>query len=320
MQSYSWVPKALAQKSISKLGLLRLYHFAQRRGGRLTAFHPRARAEYAAKLAADVAPHRSVAGATLLEIGTGWVPVVPLLLHLMGARRIITIDLNPHLQAALTMRTVRQLADCFDDIHRRCGADVAAMHARLLRLQSAKTIDELFVLAGIEYQAPGNASATDLPAGSVDIVYSNLVLEHVTPAALEAIHAETARILALGGVAWHNVDYSDHYAATRAGLSLVNMLRYSDRFWATVGNNDILYQNRLRRCHHVDLFERAGLHQVDRVDHADSGITADILAGLPLQPRFRGLPIDELATTASRFVLRTAGSRAPQVGQTVAQS
>ena len=56
--SSAWLPKALAQKAISMLGLLPMYHRAQRRGGRLKNFHPLARSEYAAKLAADVAPHR----------------------------------------------------------------------------------------------------------------------------------------------------------------------------------------------------------------------------------------------------------------------
>ena len=49
----------------------------------------------------------------------------------------------------------------------------------------------------------------DLPDGSVDVVLSNSVLEHVKD--LPALCAELARILAPGGVMLHRVDYRDHF-------------------------------------------------------------------------------------------------------------
>lgn len=302
--SLAWVSKAIPQKILSALGLFRLYHLVQRLRGRLKAFHPSARSEYAAKLASDTAAFRPLAGASMLEIGTGWVPVVPLLLHLMGAGRILTIDLNRHLQAGLTLRAVPLLADCFEDIHRRCGADVAAMQHRLQRLLAAKTVDELFALANIEYRAPGNAAETDLPAGSIDIVYSNLVLEHVTPSALAAITAEARRILAPGGVCWHNVDHGDHYAATRPGMSIINFLTYSQRTWDWLGQNDILWQNRWRSIEYRHLFERHGFEVAHQVKHEDPSVREDLAGGLPLHRDWLHFGAAELAVVSTRFVLR----------------
>src|SRR5438132_10925616 len=40
---------------------------------------------------------RDPSGGTYLEIGTGWRPFAPFLLYLLGAERIITIDINPWL-------------------------------------------------------------------------------------------------------------------------------------------------------------------------------------------------------------------------------
>ncbi len=49
----------------------------------------------------------------------------------------------------------------------------------------------------------------DIPDGSVDVILSNSVLEHVRD--LPALCAELARILAPGGVMLHRVDYRDHF-------------------------------------------------------------------------------------------------------------
>src|SRR4051812_19012841 len=104
MRQHLWVAKALAQSFVCRTHLLGLYHFGQRSRGRLRAFHPRSRIEYAAKLYSDIQGLRDVEGAVIVEVGTGWVPVVPLALHLMGAARIVTYDLNRHLQPGLTLR------------------------------------------------------------------------------------------------------------------------------------------------------------------------------------------------------------------------
>lgn len=301
---HSWVGKALAQKALSKLGLLPAYYALQRLGGRLKGFHPSSRAEYAAKLYQDVAPHRHVEGAAILEIGTGWVPVVPLLLHLMGAKRIITVDLNRHLQAELTLQVVPLLADCLEELQRRCGVSTRIMRTRLQSLLAAESVEDLFSRAGIEYRAPADAANTKIETGTIDIVYSNLVLEHVPQEVLLDIHSESLRLLAPDGVIWHNVDYSDHYATTRQHLSPINMLRYSERFWSLVGQNDILYQNRMRRSQHAALFAAVGLEEVSRVDSKTPSIRDALARGFRLDPAYAGFPPSELEVVASRFVLR----------------
>lgn len=303
-----WMPKALAQKTISKLGLLRLYHRGQQTAGRLKNFHPDARVEYAAKLYADLAAHASIEGASMVEIGTGWVPVLPLALYLLGAKQIISYDLNRHLQPELTMRCVPLLRDCLPEIVRRTGADPAPLRQRLALLEQAGSIGELFALAGITYHAPADASRTGLADGSVDVVYSNLVLEHVTPAALESISIEARRILKPTGVCWHNVDFSDHYAATRRGMSKINFLAYSQRFWGRYGQNDILWQNRWRGADYRALFKRLRFELLAEIQHPSDEIRDDLSAGLKLDPAFSRFDADELSILSTRFVLGTGRS------------
>lgn len=296
ISDHRWVAKAISQKAISKLGLLPVYHAGQKVAGRLKHFSAMSRIEYAGKLAADVGLDR-VIGATLVEIGTGWVPVVPAGLHLLGAKEIHSFDLSRHLQDDLVQTLARQLPDCVADLSKRTGHPASGLLTRARYLQNAP--DDLLGLIRLHYHAPYDFTSSGLEDESVDIVYSNLVLEHVTPEALGGILRESRRILKPGGVCWHNVDFTDHYSHTHRGLSHVNFLRYGARFWELVGQNDILYMNRMRRSDYIRAFEQAGFVIEARHDHHIMGG-----ADLPIHPDFAGYPPDEIACSASRFVLR----------------
>lgn len=297
ISDHRWVAKALSQKAISKLGLLPLYHVGQKIGGRLKDFSPTSRMEYAGKLAKDVGLHR-VRDAAVVEIGTGWVPVVPTGLWLLGAQAVHSFDLSKHLQMDLVASMAKQLMGCVPDLASRSGADIEAIYDRLdtLRLGDPKALlDQI----GFQYRAPFDFSHSEIATASVDIVYSNLVLEHVTPDALREILRESRRILKPGGVAWHNVDFTDHYSHTHRGLSHVNFLRYGRTFWRYFGQNDILYLNRMRRADYARAFTDAGFEVEARHDH-----TLPCPDDFPVHKDYAGYDRDELTCSASRFVLR----------------
>lgn len=296
---HRWLAKAMLQKGISRLGLLPVYHRAQRSIGRLKDFSPSSRIEYAGKLAADVGLHR-LQGAIAVEIGTGWVPVVPAGLHLLGVRSVYSFDLSRHLQPDMVAPMVRQLVNCVPDLVRRSGASAGTIHERLRALGSDDP-DDLLRQMGFSYHAPTDFSRSGLAAGSIDIVYSNLVLEHVTPGALGEILREARRVLKPGGLMWHNVDFTDHYSHTFTSLSPMNFLRYGQGFW-DVASNDILYMNRLRRVDYARAFEDAGFECVKELQYQ---MTADEPM-VKVHPDFARYPEDELRCKACRFVLRLA--------------
>ncbi len=89
-------------------------------------------------------------------------------------------------------------------------------------------------------------------------------------------------------------------------MSPINFLRYSERLWQAVGQNEILYQNRMRRLHYARLFQETGFRVLHRVDHHSKEAAAALDAGLPLHPDFASLPREELEISSSRFVLRPA--------------
>ena len=152
-----------------------------------------------------------------------------------------------------------------------------------------------------ELITPCDVTKSDIAPHSVDLVYSNLVFEHVTPTALAEILAFSRRILKPGGRAWHHIDYSDHYAQTLKGLSLINFLRYGERTWNIFGQSVLHYQNRLRRSDYLRAFESAGFEVVQVIDNV--GVSEDEVRKAPRAKRFASHEVADLMCTGSRFVL-----------------
>jgi SAM-dependent methyltransferase len=294
---HRWIAKALMQKAVSKTGMLRAYHFAQRVAGGLRHFDPSDRIVYAGMIAADVGLDK-VVDATAVEVGTGWVPIIPLGLHLLGVRRILSFDLTVHLMPDLMLQSLTQMGACLPDLARQSGIPLSLLQERFAQLVP-QDFDALARQIGFEYHAPLDVARSAIPTHSVDLVYSNAVFEHVTPQALTSILEHSRRILKPGGLAWHNIDYSDHYAYTFKDLSLINFLRYKEGFWSMFGQSDLHYQNRLRRSDYVRAFEAAGFEVVHAID--DLGLSEADARKAPLAKSYDLL---DLTCTSSRFVLK----------------
>ena len=174
---HRWVAKAFLQKGISRLGLLPVYHAGQRVVGRLKDFDPQDRLQYAGKLAADIGVDR-LRGARVVEIGTGWVPVVPMGLHLLGAASIETFDLSRHLQPELSEQARLMLGRHLGELAQRAGAQVTELQSRLNQVPR-DSWREIAHHMRIVYRAPEDFCYSGIPDASVDVVYSNLVLEHL---------------------------------------------------------------------------------------------------------------------------------------------
>jgi SAM-dependent methyltransferase len=157
----------------------------------------------------------SVAGATVVEIGAGKFPTLPMCLYLAGAEHVYALDHERLIEREL----VEDLADrlmihvaLIAEITGRPEHEITAMQRAMttaLRRGSSLAIATSNV---VDYRAPADATATALPAGSIDIVFSNSVLEHMPVRAIEGAFREALRILKPGGVMFHSVNCGDHYA------------------------------------------------------------------------------------------------------------
>lgn len=239
---------------------------------------------------------------TMLEIGSGWLPVMPLCFHLAGVGRCLTYDLHRHLgldAVRLALGHLERHLQAIAEATERPVDLVRGRYERLIRLDGAA----LLAAAGIEYHAPADATRTGLPAASVDLVFSNSVLEHVPPSVLQAMMQESARILTPGGLALHNVNCGDHYAYFDRTITQINYLRFSSAQWAA-WNNDILYQNRLRAVDFLDAARACGLEIVLDTHKPRPALLQLIRDGFPVAPEFGRYPAQELACTSIDFAAR----------------
>jgi SAM-dependent methyltransferase len=247
--------------------------------------------------------NRPAQGLVFTEVGTGWFPTLPLCYYLAGARECYTFDLNRHLNAAETVRMARRLKNHLPAIAEACVrplADVEASYAALQPALDSGDAMDLLRRAGIVYRAPGDASATGLPDASVDVAFSNSVLEHVPRNVIQAMFHEQRRILKPGGLAVHSVNCGDHYAYFDRALNPVAYLTYSERDWS-FWNNDLLYQNRLRPRDFLEMASAAGL-ELPLVEFRAKQALLDKLPSLKIDPAFAAYPPEQLCCTSIDFV------------------
>jgi SAM-dependent methyltransferase len=238
----------------------------------------------------------------LVEIGTGWAPVLPLCFAIAAGCRCHTYDILPHLSWVLTRSALVRLERHLSAMAQAVGEEESVLVKRWRWLCAATSLGETLERARIECHAPADASATGLPPASVDLVFSNNVLEHVSAAMLTALMREAARILKPSGVVLHGVNCGDHYAYFDRSITPIHYLRFSSRDWQRF-NNDIHYQNRLRPCDFLEAARGAGLRIVLQRQTPQAALLAR-LTELPIAAEFSGYPPEELCSTSIDFAAR----------------
>jgi SAM-dependent methyltransferase len=262
-----WKLKAHALAVLSRTpGGRKAYHFLQRSLGtnKLNAEEYVKRALEIVEMIREAGenPHQR----TYFEIGTGWRPFLPFLLYLVGAEKIISVDINPWMNQSYAFETYRALESQLPSIADRLGLSFSELRDRYQQVSKPKDLADLLQAFHVDYRCPADARRTMLPDQSVDFVCSSNVMQHVPPAILRDIHKEAYRILRPGGLAVHRCCPEDHFSHADRSITAAHFLRFSQRQWRWFGGSGLAYQNRLRAVQHRNLFEQAGFSVItDRV-------------------------------------------------------
>ena len=248
----------------------------------------------------------SITDAVLVEVGTGWFPVLPLCFALAGARTCHTFDVSRHLNTRLTSRAIARLKVHLPRIADTAGASLREVQERYDHLSGSAEIPGALARAGVRYHAPADAARTGLGNRMIDAVFSNSVFEHVPGEAIAAILRETARILKPDGVSLHSVNCGDHYAYFDRSITPINYLKFSDRQWR-LWNNRLLYQNRLRPSDFLRFAEDAGLQVVHSQFTAKERLL-ELLPTLGVAEQFRQYDPEQLCATSIDFAGRPRAS------------
>lgn len=218
-----------------------------------------------------------------LEIGSGWLPVVPLTFRRHGMGRQVLTDVDDLLCRDAVPALARTLR-AIDAGGTECDADPLASGA-------------------VAYHAPARPPYP-VPAGAFDLVSCTQVLIYPPPAVLRALHEEAARCLRPGGLYLATIRLDDLYALSDPALPRFHFLRYSRATWARWFDNRFTPLNRLRPSEHARLLEGLPFERLAwRVEGGGPEELAQLARSRP-HAEFAQLPAGELAATQLSFLLR----------------
>ena len=236
----------------------------------------------------------------ILELGSGWLPIIPILFQIAGARKLILTDIERLMDAHTVELAKKVIAANAAKVAQDLGISESAVR---------RGLGEPFLP---DYRVDWAPSQT--PSGSVDAIISRTVLEHVRPNDMEMLFTEFARMLRPDGAMCHIIDNSDHWEHRDKAISRVNFLRYEERdlLWKLACFNPQMYQNRMRHSDYAQFFRRLGWKEVLAAGEPDRKVLQD-LEELQLARAFRDRDRQDLAILTSLFVLRREKAGEPQI-------
>jgi SAM-dependent methyltransferase len=254
----------------------------------------------------------TIEGGKFLEVGTGYVPALPLGLYLVGAASVTTMDLNRMLDVQQTREALRRLVTRRDEVRGLLNGltEEDALAERLALLEQLCE-EPLLCLhrAGIDYQAPADASRTGLPAGSIDCHFSITTLEHIPRPVLGAILDEAERLLRPGGLSIHYIDLSDHFQHQDASIPRIHFLRFTEQEWERLAGTPFAYCNRLRASDYLHLSRERRFEVLDATPGIDATSLSHLRQGFALALPFRSYDSADLCVTELWLSLRKPEAR-----------
>lgn len=228
--------------------------------------------------------HGELAGRRILELGPGDSVATAVIASAHGARAVL-VDAGRFAQAAPASY----------------AGLVAHLRERGLEapdISRCRDLDELLAACGARYLTGGLRSLQGIESSSVDLIFSQAVLEHVRRNEFLQTQRECARILSAGGVCSHRVDLRDHLDGR------LNNLRFPERVWESAFFvNSGFYTNRIQFDAMLAMFEQAGFAvHVSEVRRWESLP----IARAKLAAAFRGIPDRTLSVCGFDVVLRHA--------------
>lgn len=239
----------------------------------------------------------------VLELGTGWYPVIPLLFYLKGVDNIITVDIAALMDADKVLVAINKIleANQYQQLESYTGVIDLDRLEKLKAIQDSNPTELSTLLAHlqIEYLIT-DARQLSLDDKSVDMVISNNVFEHIYPNILTDILKEFKRILAKGGVMSHFIDMTDHFAHLDKSISVYHFLQFSEKQWAWI-DNSVQPQSRLRFPQYVQLYNQMDIPIADTVNASDD---IESLKKVNIAEEFKHMSLEELGIVHSYVVSR----------------
>ncbi|TAL61370.1 MAG: class I SAM-dependent methyltransferase [Bacteroidetes bacterium] len=301
-----WIFKAIIQKGISFLPFgHKLNFFFQKyvtRGVNLSDEYFEGRLIHAREHYKYFRKHSSADKFSHFEIGTGWYPVVPIGMFLLGADSITTIDLVRFANEDRFRTTVQKYVEYFKN--RKLNSILPGiLQGRLnvlleeVESHSCNSLGSFLEKFRMEYHV-ADARKIPLNDNSFDLITSNNTFEHIYTDALEVILKEFRRLCKKGGVMSHSIDLSDHFQHMDSSITIYNFLKYSETQWRWI-NNSIQPMNRMRIYEYRELYRRLSITVTEEINRE---INMEDYNKVKVNERFSFHPAEENAVSHTQLV------------------
>ncbi len=228
--------------------------------------------------AADAGVLETLAGKTVLEIGPGDSISSGIIAFSYGASSILVDSGNfASKDIVFYKKLIHKL-----DLEKKLG-EIASYNS---------LVDQ----CNVTYLTDGLNSLKKLPDASIDFIFSQAVLEHISLNEFSDFIHQTKRVLREGGICSHCVDLKDHLGGSLNNL-VFNASVWESEFFRSSG----FYTNRLRFSEMMRIFESAGFKPLV--------IRKSLWGALPtklssMSPEFRDFGLDDLLVSQFDVILR----------------
>ncbi len=303
-----WKIKAIVQKGISFLPFKEKinYWFQKRitKGVHLSDEHFRNKITHAKDHLHYFRKHtnKDIKDCCLLELGTGWYPIVPIAMYLSDVKKVISIDLRDWVKRDNMYTTIRT----FQEWRERGDLDSFLTYINEDKWKSLgaivdeqKDLKEICEIIGLK-RIIGDARKTELETSSMDLICSNNTFEHIPECILTDILLEFKRVLKPKGVMSHFIDMSDHFAHFDSSITIYNFLKYSDRKWRWI-DNSIQPQNRMRFKDYKAIYKK---HEIEISEENTRPGNREEVLSVPLAAKYKNYTVDEIAISHGYIVTK----------------
>jgi len=241
---------------------------------------------------------------SVLELGTGWFPIIPTALYLCGAAEIWTIDIVSHLNPQRVRATLELFIKYAErGLLQKCIPRL--LPERLAKLKEicasavAENVDSILGALNI-HALVRDAQHTGLSQEAIDLFISSSVLEYIPKGVLANMLAEFKRIARPGAVHNHFINLGDEYAHFDRSITRFNFLKYPDWQWKFL-DAPFTRKSRLRISEYRELFARAGW-KIVREENIDG--SAQDLERIKLAPQFQKFSKEDLLVIKSWLIAK----------------
>lgn len=281
----------------------KVHRLLQKSGGGLANLKGNTRFENAIKICGYANDyHGSLNSARAVELGTGWIPAVPITFLLTGTK-VDSYDVQELISDDLFQKTVVILEERLEEIAEASGQSLLEISDRYEILRKCKSLREAMEKFEGNYTITQRTDMLPYKDAEIDIVFSNLVLQCIPEFILPEVVRESYRILKPGGIAIHRIRMTDEYAPCDPNRNELSYLKIPGKTWNRFFNHSLKHVNRWRRPRFMKMFDEIGF-QVIRSYSSMTPENIEALMDTGVAKEFQHYSWNDLATVGLHVVLQ----------------